>query len=246
VATDNEKQPEAPAVPPIPEPTPQLTEQYYKAHKLYGLFAALLLAWELVGIDLGEDPFPYLDIKLKSPAAAPWVLLALMVYFGFRVTVEWYQCEERRRQLRASKVDFAVSHVIAGFSLFVLLFQSVWQRQFADFVDTSVFGRVVFYVLVFLFFFHFVGYCHEMWKHREMNLPEGHPYLFVYRARRLLHIGGVLTYSLMAIVVRAMDLYSANRAFLLVVFLVGGSMMFLVIRRATTLMGMPHTVAWED
>jgi hypothetical protein len=78
---------------------PHLTEAYQKAHKNYALVSGVLLAWELVGIELTPEPFENVNVKLLTPGAAPWVLFALVCYFAFRFHIEWLHCDPRRREL---------------------------------------------------------------------------------------------------------------------------------------------------
>ena len=114
------------------ETVPEFSESYAKAHKAYGLASALLLAWELVGVDFGPSPFESLRITLKSPEAVPYVIVALVVYFGFRITVEWFQSDSRRRAAPASKIDFAVAHLIGICSLTLFAIQTALRFQLAN------------------------------------------------------------------------------------------------------------------
>jgi hypothetical protein len=114
-----------------PADTPQLTEAYYKAHKSYAFFSAVLIAWELVGIELTAKPLENLNITLKTPSAAPIVFIALVIYFGFRLWVEWLQCDMRRRLLAASRLDFAVAHGLGGLALCIYFVQRLLEIRIA-------------------------------------------------------------------------------------------------------------------
>lgn len=114
-------------------PVPQsLTEAYQKARKQYALFSGLLVAWELVGIELTKAPLANFNITLKSPQAAPYVLIALVLYFAFRITIEWLQCDRSRRTLRVSLIDFTVSHVLAVAALALYVAQRLLDLQLVD------------------------------------------------------------------------------------------------------------------
>jgi len=92
--------------------------------------SGLLASWELVGITLNtKDKW---GIELKSPAAVPLILVTLVVYSGYRLTIEWLQCDQSRRDHPAVKIDHRVAHGIAGMAIGVLLAQSVWRIQIAD------------------------------------------------------------------------------------------------------------------
>ena len=112
--------------------SPPLTEAYQKAHKQYGLFTALLIGWELVGFTVEEMPLDSVKVTLKSPEAIPYVLLALVVYFGYRLTIEWLQCDRKRRQIRAAMTDFWVAHIIGSAAIGLFVFQQVFNVQLID------------------------------------------------------------------------------------------------------------------
>jgi hypothetical protein len=109
---------------------PPLSNAYQKAHRTYVLSAALFASWELIGIELKtEDKW---GVKFQSPHAVPLILLVMIVYFGYRLTVEWMQCDEERRSHRAANVDFVVAHTIAGLALLIFLIQYLLHIRIAD------------------------------------------------------------------------------------------------------------------
>jgi hypothetical protein len=128
---------------------PQATDAYRKAHRHYVLFSAILLAWEIVGIEIRDAPFQNVNIALKSPAAIPFILLVLVAYFSYRTIIEWLQCDPQRRSVRAARFDFILSHIIAVSSLLVLAVQKVYQTQIAD--SPNVIPKLVFIVGAVLF-----------------------------------------------------------------------------------------------
>lgn len=117
-----------------------LSSEYHKARKQLMLWAGILFAWELVGIDLAKASAANGNVAaiitaIRSPQAVPWVLVILVAYFLFKVTVEWHQCALGRRSLRASRVDF-VSAWIVSLAAYVLYFgQALSRVQFADFIQ---------------------------------------------------------------------------------------------------------------
>ena len=92
---------------------PHLTDAWQKARKNYTLIAGVLIAWELVGLELTRDPIDNINVSLQAPQAAPFVFLALLAYFAFRASVEWFQCDLRRRQMLASRLDWFGGHALA-------------------------------------------------------------------------------------------------------------------------------------
>jgi hypothetical protein len=86
---------------------PPVTDSYQKAYKSYLLFSALLASWQIIGITIEtKDRW---GITLKSPSAVPLVLVCLVLYFGYKVTIEWMQVEDGRRHNIAAATDFRVA-----------------------------------------------------------------------------------------------------------------------------------------
>jgi hypothetical protein len=109
--------------------TPQLTENYYKARKSHIVVSGLLLTYVLVGFAVPEDGrlIPYTTITLKNPAALPVIFSTLLMYSAYRITIEWNQCDERRRAMTVSRVDFLVAHVLGLFSVAAYLIDRALQ-----------------------------------------------------------------------------------------------------------------------
>lgn len=110
---------------------PPRSESYQKARKSYGLVAGLLLAWELVGVELQSSNLPF---SLQSPDAAPLVLLALVVYFGFRFAIEWRHHHPARREDRWSRIDNYLAHIIGFGAVAVFFIQLAIDEQLFDVV----------------------------------------------------------------------------------------------------------------
>lgn len=121
---------------PITKPTnpeiPHLAEQYYKARKSLALFSGLLFAWEFIGLEITAQPVANLDIRIKSPEAAPYVLLILVLYFTLRLVIEWKQSVEERRAMWVSRFDFWTSLSIPGIALATFSIQRILNIQVAD------------------------------------------------------------------------------------------------------------------
>jgi hypothetical protein len=101
------------------------------------LWAAILLAWELIGGDLAKIQASGGNIgavitAIKSPQAIPWVLLLLVAYFLFKTTVEWMQSNQSRRQLRVARIDFFSAIFFAVVSYLLYFGQRIARVQFAD------------------------------------------------------------------------------------------------------------------
>lgn len=114
-----------------------MSDAYHRARRSYGLFAGLLIAWELIGFEIGPATLKSYDIVVKSPQAAPYVLVALVAYFSFRTTIEWLQCKKERRLLKVSVVDIVVSHGLGTAAILLYGVQLVLSAQIVDIVTLS-------------------------------------------------------------------------------------------------------------
>jgi hypothetical protein len=102
---------------------PHLTEAYQKTRRSYGFFAALLVAWELIGFDVESVPLSNVNIQIKSPEAIPIVLMVLIIYFGIRSLQEWLQCDGRRRVHVWALSDYALASGIAALAFILWVTQ---------------------------------------------------------------------------------------------------------------------------
>jgi hypothetical protein len=88
----------------------------------------------------------------------PIILTVLVLYFAFRTCVEWYQCDDRRRALIPSRIDFFVSHFIGISSIFTYGMQQTvppWLEQL--FIHKAPTGLILLAVVLFAFYGRIVG-----------------------------------------------------------------------------------------
>lgn len=98
-----------------PEPIPDLSPHYYKSRNSLLLFSGLLLAWELMNITVNKEfeaPSLGATFNIENVDAIPYVIFVLILYFVFRLILEWRQSDKRRRNLPESKIDLYVSLII--------------------------------------------------------------------------------------------------------------------------------------
>jgi len=115
-----------------------LTPEYYKARRGLMLFSGLLLAWELIGIELSQKlniESLNLDITIKSPQAAPAVLIILVIYFSIRIAIEWHQSPSERRKEKASVADIILTTTVVVASLSISALQFLLKIQIVDIID---------------------------------------------------------------------------------------------------------------
>ncbi len=104
-------------------------EQYYRTRRSLVIFSGLLLAYELIGFEIGEKPITSFDVSVKSPNAVPIILIAVMIYYWIRYYIEWKQSDEKRRELSISQFDFLIHNVIPSISTLILLAQYLTGTQ---------------------------------------------------------------------------------------------------------------------
>jgi hypothetical protein len=108
-----------------------LTNPYYRAHKAYAFFAGLLLAWAFVGIEIQNPPIESVNFTLNSPEAVPYVLAVLIVYFGFRLTIEWFQSPSAARKKLSARIDLFIAHFLGVASILLFVVQLLFEFQIA-------------------------------------------------------------------------------------------------------------------
>jgi len=125
-----------------------LTGSYHKARKSYGLFSALLVAWELIGIELTETPFESFKVKIKTPEVAPYVLVILVIYFAYRFTIEWLLINEENRKIRVALIDFYISHIIGLIAILIFIIQTAINIQIVKII-IEYFDLIAMFMLSF-------------------------------------------------------------------------------------------------
>ena len=124
----------------VPSP---LSEPYHKARRNYAGFSGLLIAWELIGIEIDKVPFQNLNVTLKSPNATPYILMILLAYFAFRTVIEWYQCDPVRRESIPSRIDLYAAHFLGFSSIVLYAVQRALDYQIADLFDKGSLSLVI-------------------------------------------------------------------------------------------------------
>jgi len=94
------------------------------------LFSALLGAWELLGCKVDGKLGGVLSIEHQY--LVPWVLLLCTLYYGFRVNVEWFQSDNRRRTAAASMLDVTAAYGIAASAVLVFITEKILGVNIGD------------------------------------------------------------------------------------------------------------------
>tara|TARA_R110002126_G_scaffold25171_16_gene86459 strand:- start:2211 stop:2981 length:771 start_codon:yes stop_codon:yes gene_type:complete len=142
---------------------PPMNEAYYKARRNFNLFSGLLLGWEYLGVTItrpGEAtadatiPGTNLKATILNPEAIPFVVFLLVMFFGFRWLVEFFQNNVGRRKTRPSVFDFWASAILSIFAIAVYLIQQLSDVRIADNIgyinDFGVYGVTSGIILGFL------------------------------------------------------------------------------------------------
>jgi hypothetical protein len=120
----------------VPTASHPVSDAYRKAHKSYVLASGLLAAWELLGITLNTKE--KWGIELKSPTAVPLILFTLVSYSGYKMWIEWLQCDREAQNNRAARLDFLIAHLIAASAIIISIVQYLWRIQIVNVIETKV------------------------------------------------------------------------------------------------------------
>lgn len=140
---------------------PEMPSAYHKARRQLSLFSAILIFWEYVGIRVGDkaaEPvtakLPVADTKIRfeNPEVIPLVISVIVIYFTFRLTIEWLQIMPRRRRQAASRIDLIVSYSLAVAALLLYVFQKVFSFRLADVLTPDAFLTATAGFLIGFFF----------------------------------------------------------------------------------------------
>jgi len=117
---------------------PHLTEEWHKARRAYTLAGGLLLGWELIGFKVTEANVPGdLKLEIDAPDALPLALMALTLFNGVRASIEWYQCDPRRRAFLPATADYYLSHGLAAFALYTYVSRRLLDQPLGFILSTS-------------------------------------------------------------------------------------------------------------
>jgi hypothetical protein len=119
-----------------------LSTEYHKARKQLMLWSAVVFIWELVGIDLEKAKdaggnFGAVIGAIKSPQAVPWALLTLVLYFAFKLRIEWRQCNPMRRKVIEAKQDYYSAFIVAFAAAALYTGQAISHVQLANKIQSS-------------------------------------------------------------------------------------------------------------
>jgi hypothetical protein len=166
------------------------TSGYRGISKSYVLVSGLLASRSLLGVTIEtKDKW---GITIQSPNGVPLILISLVLYLGYRLIVEWVQCDANYRNNKAARLDFGVSHFIALTALAIPTIQFLIHRQIVDVIVKDV-GRHLVVVKVFAFiigcaFLYVTLFMYEDEKAKvrdrlDMVLLEKFPFLLRFRTK---------------------------------------------------------------
>lgn len=94
----------------------KLSDEFGKERNLLVLCCAFLIGVNLFGLS-AEEKIPFLGFRLPSSDLVLPVSIALIVYFSFRLILEWAKSSETSKEMLASKFDFYTTLLISFCSL---------------------------------------------------------------------------------------------------------------------------------
>lgn len=106
-----------------PTTLPHLSEDFHKARHLLAILSGILMMWEFLGLSVGPGSADLagVSVTIAHGEAIPYAIIVLIAYSWFRMGVEWFQCDARRRNETASIVDLVAAYAISilAIALFV-------------------------------------------------------------------------------------------------------------------------------
>lgn len=170
-----------------------MPESFNKARRNLALFSGLLIAWEYIGFGFQSKDgsavtgklFGDIEVTIRNPEVLPVVIVVLVLYFAFRLSIEWNQCPPGRKALPASNIDLYVSYTIAMMAIVLFAMQQAFGFRVAGLLTPDSFIIAL-----------FTAYCYTVaFKSVEARLqridrglgePEGVPILVLIVRRATL------------------------------------------------------------
>lgn len=100
----------------------KLSDEFGKERNLLVLCCAFLISVSLFNLS-AEEKIPFLGFKLPSSDLVLPVSVALIVYFSFRLILEWAKSSETSKEMLASKFDFYTTLLISFCSLGLAIYK---------------------------------------------------------------------------------------------------------------------------
>jgi hypothetical protein len=142
--------------------SPHPTESYHKARRLFALLSGILLAWEYVGIRVGQQnaggngisgqppvapdaKLPIFDMPMtfEHPEVIPSVILILVMYFGIRYTIEWLASTGKERGRVAWIADRVIAYMIGVLAISVFALQRMSAFRLANIITPTALVALV-------------------------------------------------------------------------------------------------------
>lgn len=113
---------------------PTLSDAYNRERKCLILYSGLLFGSEVAGLTFGRSQSSQLNqfIAFDNPGAVPIVLVALIVWSLFQITVEWFNCDFRRRVTISAQLDILSAIFLSIFTLSMFAIQRNFAIRLAD------------------------------------------------------------------------------------------------------------------
>lgn len=159
-----------PETQPIRQRGDQLSDAYRKAQKNYVLFSGILASWEILGIRFNAEE--KWGIVLKNQTAMPLIFSALLFYSGYKMTIEWLQCDDLRRKSGPAKFDFWIAHLIGSCSVLIAGYQHETNAPIGDSIESIIWGigfACLFACFATVAIWHIVTWKRRTWKERLLG-----------------------------------------------------------------------------
>jgi len=123
----------------------ELSDEYHKSRKYLVLFSGLLFGLMFAGFRVNRPPqnaiekvIPYTDIQISfdSPDVIQYLLVFLVVYFYYRLFIQWKLTGIASRSNKWAQIDFEITQSIAIISILSFCLQKYTNYKLVDIFET--------------------------------------------------------------------------------------------------------------
>jgi len=128
----------------------ETSEGFRKARGKLAVVSAVSIAWGAAQIEIGSFKLGGITSNVASSNTIFFGLLALLLYFGSRTSLEFAMQNVDVRRWRLAQLDFHISFILFRIALFILAISIVNRDQGVAF--KAMYGFLVFFTLFFVLF----------------------------------------------------------------------------------------------
>ena len=126
-----------------------LSEQFYKTRKYYVFYSMILLLWTWIGVTIENNDgtagltfsIPYstkAEVTLPNISNLPMIMILIMSYYAYRVSIEWYSTSPELRANLPAKIDWKFAHTLGLVALVSFGGPELFSKAPSDLIRTGI------------------------------------------------------------------------------------------------------------